>query len=73
MPDPIIIETDDGLVAIESSEYVEEGRAIIMDVREAFGVFYDERRHGPPRKMLVRDAGAFVARFRTLIGDNNRE
>ena len=68
MPDPIIIETDDGLVAIESSEYVEEGRAIIMDVREAFGVFYDERRHGPPRKMLVRDAEAFVARVRDLFG-----
>ena len=68
MPDPIIIETDDGPVAIESSEYVEEGRAIIMDVREAFGVFYDERRHGPPRKMLVRDAEAFVARVRDLFG-----
>lgn len=68
MTEPIIIDTADGPIGVESSEHVPDGQAYVLDQRKALGDFYDPKIHGAPRKLLVRDAEALMARLREAAG-----
>lgn len=59
-----ILESPGGRILVESCEYVPADRAYVLDVAAACGPFYDEAIHGPPKKVIVRDAEAFVESLR---------
>lgn len=59
-----ILDSPIGRIVVESSEFVPEDRVYVMDLAAAYGPLYDEAIHGPPRKVVVRDAEAFLENIR---------
>lgn len=55
-----ILDSPIGRIVVESSRFVPEGRVYVMDLAAAYGDLYNEKLHGPSRKVVVHDAEAFL-------------